>query len=313
MSVRQKEGEKEPKIVYSSLMTYILRAYLTALLLAVPGAVIAIEVWGPLHPLLTALIADSIATLVIFFFSRYYKNSSIYDPYWSIIPPFIAIYWISLIPLDELHPRVVIAFLLLCAWAIRLTWNCMRQWDGLSQEDWRYGVIKETTGRFYPLADFTAIHFLPTLFVFGGLLPFYYMTTITVEDSWSNALNLFDLIAIIVTGGAIIIEGVADNQLRHFRKTRAQGEILNHGVWTYSRHPNYFGELSFWWGLFFFAFAAAGSDAAWTSIGAIAMTLLVVCASVPLMNARSRKNRPGYDEHIKRVRAIIPLPKLTRR
>ena len=288
-------------------MIHVLGAYLTALVLAVLATGAAIEIWGDLHPVLVALIADSAATFVVFFFSRYHNNSSIYDPYWSVVPPLLAIYWISLVPFDELHPRVWIAFLLILAWSVRLTWNWKMRWRGLTDEDWRYVDIKENTGRLSPLADLTAIHFLPTLLVFIGCLPLYFITQYHGDWGW------FDLIAICVMTGAILLQGIADTQLRRFLKTRQQGQILNHGVWTYARHPNYLGEIFVWWGLFLFAAAAGASYLAeniWVVSGAVAINILFIFASVPLMNARGRKYRPGYDEHIKRVNALIPLPKL---
>ena len=295
-------------------MIQVVISYLTALAFAVLATGGAIQIWGPFHPIITALIADSVATLVIFFFSRYHNNSSIYDPYWTIVPPLLAIYWIALVPLDDLHPRVFIAFLLVLAWSARLTWNWQQRWKGLQDEDWRYQDIKEFSGRLFPLADLTAIHFLPTLLVFAGCLPLYFITQYQGDWGW------LDLVALAVMGGAIMLQAIADTQLRRFLKTRQQGQILNHGLWTYARHPNYLGEVLFWWGLFLFALAAAADlgDAAWNTIGAfasgaIAINILFVAGSVPLMNARGRKYRAGYDEHIKKVNALIPLPKLRAR
>ncbi len=292
-------------------MIHVVIAYLVALAIAVLATGAAIEVWGDFHPIITALIADSIGTLVIFFFSRYHNNSSIYDPYWTVVPPLLAIYWFSLVPFDDLHPRVFVAFLLLMAWAVRLTWNWQQRWKGMQDEDWRYPDIREFGGRLALLADLTTIHFLPTLFVFVSCLPLYFITQYQADLGW------FDLIAFTVMGGGIMLQGIADTQLRRFLKTRQQGQILNHGLWTYARHPNYLGEILFWWGLFIFAFAAAADlgDAAWGTVGvfasgAISINILVVAGSVPLMNARGRKYRPGYDEHIKKVNALIPLPKL---
>jgi len=98
---------------------------------------------------------------------------------------------------------------------------------------------------------------------------------------------------------------VADEQLRAFRKERREGEILARGLWAFSRHPNYFGEVSFWWGLFLFALAA-DPGAWWSGVGAAAITALFVFASIPLLDRRSAARRPAYAEHMKRVSALVP-------
>ena len=111
-----------------------------------------------------------------------------------------------------------------------------------------------------------------------------------------------------MTGGAILIEALADEQMRAFARTKKSGDIMQSGLWAYSRHPNYFGEISFWWGLFLFGLAA---DASWwwTGVGAVAMTLLFHFASVPMLDARSVERRPGYEDHMRRVNAIVPGPR----
>ena len=81
--------------------------------------------------------------------------------------------------------------------------------------------------------------------------------------------------------------------------------ILDTGLWAYSRHPNYFGEITFWWGLCIFAYAAA-PEAWWAYIGAAAITVMFWFISVPLIETRMLKKRPHYREHQKRISKIIP-------
>ncbi|MDQ1396983.1 MAG: hypothetical protein QOG64_2242, partial [Acidimicrobiaceae bacterium] len=120
--------------------------------------------------------------------------------------------------------------------------------------------------------------------------------------------GLLDAVATVVTAGAIVIELVADRQLHRFTSDPAhRGRIMDQGLWAWSRHPNYFGELSFWWGLWLFGLAAAPSWW-WTAIGPVAMTVMFVLASVPMLDRRSLARRPGYEAHMARVGAIIPRP-----
>jgi steroid 5-alpha reductase family enzyme len=80
---------------------------------------------------------------------------------------------------------------------------------------------------------------------------------------------------------------------------------MNKGLWRYSRHPNYFGEVSFWWGLYFFGLAANASYW-WTIAGPIAITLLFLFISIPMMDKRSKERRPEYAEHMKKISALVP-------
>ena len=110
----------------------------------------------------------------------------------------------------------------------------------------------------------------------------------------------------MVTVGSILIESRADDQLRAFRLSRPpEGTILDQGLWALCRHPNYAGEIGFWWGLFLFAVAADG--ASWPAvIGPAAVTALFLTVSIPIADRRSRARRPGYEQHMRRVPALIP-------
>lgn len=273
----------------------VLLAYAAAFALAL----VAGRAMSGSHPILVALVADSAATIAIFSFSMAFDNSSFYDPYWSVAPFAIASYWSDAEGANE--TRQLLVLFALSFWGARLTWNWYRQWHGLSHEDWRYVDIRAKTGRAWPLASFAGVHFFPTLIVFAGLLPVWSAMT-------SDApLGPIDLAAFLVATGATIIEAVADQQLRGYVLTRrSHEEILATGLWRYSRHPNYFGECSFWWGLALFGLAA--DPHLWSVAGALAMTLMFVFVSVPLLDERSAARRPGYREHMRRVSALVPLP-----
>lgn len=253
-------------------------------------------------PLYTAFMANLVATVVIFLFSRAYRNSSFYDAYWSVIPPLLVVYW-ALFDADPgvLPARQALVLILIWLWGIRLTVNWGSHWPGLNHEDWRYAPIKEKAGRWGWLADFGAIHLFPTLIVYLACLPVY--AAVHVGQA---PLNLLDLIAFIVTAGAITIETVADVQLHRFLANKKPGDIIDVGLWRYSRHPNYFGEMSFWIGLMLFGLAAYPAGWWWILPGAMAMTGMFFFASIPLMDKRNVERRPGYKEHMQKVSAIIP-------
>jgi steroid 5-alpha reductase family enzyme len=274
-------------------------AYVVALLVA--SAVVQ-AVPASWHPLASLALADTAATLAVFVFSRAYDNTSVYDPYWSVAPVAIA-GWLALGPgaARGLDARGALILTLVAAYGARLTWNWVRGWAGLTHEDWRYVGLREQTGRAYWLVSFAGLHFFPTVMVYLGCLPLY---AALVEPS--APFGALDVLATAVTALAIAVEGVADNQLRAFRRTAPAGAICDVGLWSWSRHPNYFGELSVWVGLWLFG-AAAGAPW-WTGCGAAAMVVLFLGASIPMAERRSLARRPHYAEHQRRVSKLLPWP-----
>ncbi len=279
--------------------TWIVVAYLVAALVAVAvGATI-----GWQHPLAVALIADVAATVAVFGFSVAFNNSSFYDAYWSVAPPLIAVWlWSAAVP-DASGLRQVLVLALVGWWAVRLTYNWGRGWSGLGHEDWRYVDLRASSGGAYWLVSFVALHMMPTLQVFLGCLPLWPALAVGTRP-----FGALDLLATLVTGGAIAIEQRADKELVAYRRSNAPREaILDSGLWAWSRHPNYFGEMGFWWGLWLFALAA---DPAywWTGVGALSITLMFRFASLPLIETRMRQRRPAFAAHQQRVSMVVPRP-----
>jgi len=251
-------------------------------------------------------IADVAATFVVFAFSRGLKCSSMYDAYWSVAPIVIVFYW-AFHAEEGINPiRAGAVLFLVTWWGVRLTYNWARSWPGLHHTDWRYLIMEEKTGKLWFFSDLFGIHLFPTvevLLALGG-------AWVAISQG-TNALSFIDVVALIVTAGAITIEMVADEQLVAFAKDKKPGDIINTGLWAYSRHPNYFGELMFWWGLYIFGVAADASYW-WTVIGPLMMTGMFVGVSIPWMDRRSSERRPAYAEHMKRVNGLIPwFPKKT--
>ena len=105
--------------------------------------------WGPAtdHLWLDGLIADLLATLVVFAGSRIFRNSSVYDPYWSVIPPLLAFYWWVTADAGVNDVRWWLMMAVLLAWAVRLTANWVRTFPGMHHEDWRYPMVRDRAGR----------------------------------------------------------------------------------------------------------------------------------------------------------------------
>jgi steroid 5-alpha reductase family enzyme len=117
-----------------------------------------------------------------------------------------------------------------------------------------------------------------------------------------------DAAALLVSAGAVAIEAAADRQLRRFRVRGAEPTaILAEGLWALCRHPNYLGEVLFWWGLYLFGLAGSRGSW-WTVVGPLAMTFLFVAVSVPMMDRHLGRGRPGYAEHRRQLPALLPSP-----
>ncbi len=285
-----------------SMLTYAL-----ALTAAVLAGVTVQAVAGVVHPLIVVAIADAVATAVVFAASVVCDNSSLYDPYWSLQPPAIALYcaWPALAQAEgssALDARGVVVLALVCLYGLRLTSNFYRDWPGLGKEDFRYVGFRRRSGRLYWLVSFFGIHFFPTTAVFLGCLPLY-----AIFAAEPSPLGWLDVLAGLVLFGAVAIAFVADEQLRRFRTAPGNAaRSIDSGLWRYSRHPNYLGEVLSWWGLYLFALACSPTWW-WTGVGAVAITLLFVFVSVPMMESRALATRQGYAEYARRTPMLLPL------
>jgi len=261
-----------------------------------------------LHPgntLAAIAIADLAATVFIFLISVSVNNSSIYDPYWSVKPAVIAGYYFMATS-SAITIREILVLSLVFLYAIRLTSNFYRDWPGLVKEDFRYVNFRRKFPKAYWLVSFLAVHLFPTVMVYLSCLPMFGIFNVTAAP-----LNLLDLIGAAVMLSAVAYSFIADEQLRSFKKDPSNhGKTIDSGLWAYSRHPNYLGEVSTWWGLYLFALAS-GTGWWWTGIGALAITLLFVFASIPLMEERMLATRSDYGAYRGKVSSSL-LPKFRR-
>lgn len=257
---------------------------------------------------LDGLIADLLATLVVFGASRLHRNSSFYDAYWSVLPPYLAAYWWIAASPDVDTTRNVLVLGVIVLWAVRLTGNWAYAFPGLHHEDWRYPLLRDKAGRAELVVDLMAIHVIPTLQVFLGLVPAYVALT-----GPGRAVGWLDVVATVVGVGAVVLAFVADGQMYRFARTKQPGQAMDQGLWAWSRHPNYFGELSFWASLALFGLAASPGDWWFMLLGLVAMTAMFLGASIPMMEERSLARRPSYQDVIDRVPMLVPRPPRRRR
>ncbi|RLD24554.1 MAG: hypothetical protein DRI54_06005 [Bacteroidetes bacterium] len=244
------------------------------------------------------LVIDVVLTVLIAIVGLLVKNDSMYDPYWSLIPFLMLIYWIDASHVQEFNARIFIMITLVSWWSWRLTYNWIRGWKGIKHEDWRYVDLRKKTKSFYPLVSFLGIQLFPTLIVFAACLP---MESVFMS---TEALNLTDIIGGMLMLTGILLEIFADIQMHQFRiNPDNKGNIINIGLWKYSRHPNYLGEILFWWGVY--GLSLATHPPAYYISGAVTVSLLFLFISIPMMEKRM-KNKIGFAEYKKLTPVLIP-------
>ena len=229
------------------------------------------------------------ATLIIFLFSNVHKNSSIYDPFWHVAPILIVFYIAKQSSLPTLELNLVLGAFLF--WALRLTYNWYLNWNNLDHEDFRYIDLKNNNKFMAFINDLFGIHLIPTIIVNVSLYPIYVALT-------AESLNELVYVGFIVIIIAVVIQYISDDQMRKFRKDESNlGKTMKYGLWKYSRHPNYLGEVSFWFGIYVFALAS-GLTTIWLLACPIVMLALFVFISCPMMDNRSLKRRSDYKEYM---------------
>ena len=255
---------------------------------------------GPERPVWALGLGYLTSALVIYMWSLAVDNGSMFDAWWSVLPPFAAV-WLAFGQTAGVPGlRISLVMIVMWIWASRLTANWVRDWPGLQHEDWRYLDLYTKGPK--ALIALVAVHLFPCFVVFLGSLP------LVPALVWgTRSVAALDWIALVVGVTAAAIEFIADEQMRRFARSKSPGDVMDRGMWRYSRHPNYFGEILFWWSLWLFALAA---DPAWwwTVIGPLAMVAMFLAASIPMLDDRSRERRPNFAAYAKRTSALVPWP-----
>ena len=274
-------------------------------LLALAAAWITLAFVADYHLMIQVLFSDVVATIVIFAFSVVFKNSSFYDAYWSVIPMAIVGYLISLQTDAELIRQLMLALVILL-WGFRLTANWAYTWSGLDHVDWRYVNLQKKAGLLWWPLSFTGVHLYPTILVFLGCIPMYHALVIGTQP-----INGFDYLALTVGLVSVWIEFQSDRELHRFRDVRhSRTEVLDTGLWSLCRHPNYLGEIGVWVSVLLFGYAAVGYADYWMLAGSAAMILLFTIVSIPMIEKKLIEDKPGYVAYKAKTFSLIPLSKL---
>lgn len=244
------------------------------------------------------LIADVAATLFVFLVSLPLSNASVYDPYWSVAP--LAIVPISIVSFGVWNLGTILLLACVSYWGIRLTVNWAYTFHGYSHMDWRYVMLQEKTGAFYPLVSLLGIMLFPTMVVYLCLLP-------ALHYIQAGGVNLFTCVSFALCISAATLQLVADIQLHRFqRQSGNRGAIIRNGVWQHARHPNYLGEILMWWGIFFVTLSVR-PDLWPLGIGALTNTLMFLFISIPMAETRMAGYKEGFDRYVAETNRLLPI------
>jgi steroid 5-alpha reductase family enzyme len=200
---------------------------------------------------------------------------------------------------DNMRSHLVLSLVLI--WGIRLVIHIGIRNRG-KPEDPRYKAWREEWGNSILIRSFLQV------FLFQGFL----LLIISLPVTWaitheSHKLNILDVAGISIWLLGFLFESFGDFQLLQFKKDPAnKGKIMTKGLWKYTRHPNYFGEVTLWWGIFLICLSVKGSE--WTIIGPLTITYLILKVSGTPMLERRYEDNPEYEAYIHRTSSFFPLP-----
>lgn len=275
-------------------LIYVL-AFVIGYFASLPFVGFSIIIPGPMFQL---FIFDVVATVVTFVFSVILKNSSVYDAYWSLTPMVMSI-WLFFV--EKSFSLYHILFLIVFnVWSVRLTLNWVSVFTDFSYEDWRYRKFRDETNRLlWPIVNFFGIHMMPTILVFLGMLPMFIIAECDVD------YKIIPGLLIILIG--VLFEHFSDRAMHDFLSRKEAGKVCTEGLWKYSRHPNYLGEITVWLGVYV-AMLPYAASMWYFGAGFVAVALLFNVVSIPLMEKRQIARRPEYGKYIKTTSRLLILP-----
>lgn len=226
---------------------------------------------------------------------------SVIDVVWGAA--FVVVAWVSRAVGDAPGARPTVLALLVSIWGLRLSGYLAHRWWHEPEEDRRYAVLRERHG-----ASF-AWRSLPTIFGTQAVLVLVVSLPIQAVAAarGHHELGAFDAVAAVVILVGVLFETIGDEQLRRFKASpTSSGQVLDTGLWHYTRHPNYFGDFLVWWGI---GLVALGVGAWWSLVGPIVMSLLLVAGTgKPTLERTITDRRPGYENYVRRTSGFVPLP-----
>ncbi len=236
--------------------------------------------------------------VITFLIAILIRNNGVVDVLWGL--GFIVIAWVAYLLGTTSFPSLLV-LLYVVAWGLRLAIHiAARNWG--RGEDFRYANWRKVWGKWWVTRTFFQVFLLQWLLMQLVSLP------IVLAMIGSNTINpIFLYLGIGIWWLGFLFEAIGDYQLTKFKsKPSSHGKLMTTGLWKYTRHPNYFGEATLWWGIALLAYGVTGNLLAF--IGPLTIDFLLLKVSgIPLLEAKY-KGRADWEEYKKKTSAFFPLP-----
>lgn len=233
----------------------------------------------------------------VFVAALYKKNNSIVDIAWGIGFVLIALY--SFLSNRIFYSRQVLVTILTLLWGLRLSCHIFLR-SRNKAEDPRYAQWRKEWGNFFIIRSYLQI------FMLQGVVMFIIALPIMVINLYSGpGLNLIDFLGMSLWMVGFFFEAIGDFQLQRFlKKASSKGKIMKYGLWAYTRHPNYFGEVTLWWGMYLLALSVPYGWLTFVSPLTISYLLLYV-SGIPMLE-RQFANNEEFQQYKKETSPFFP-------
>ena len=251
------------------------------------------------------LVVSAVAFTILWLVSLRLENAGIVDIFWGPGFIFVGTYYTMTVPgAPTLRGLLVLA--LVAVWGLRLALHIGIRNAGAG-EDFRYRKWREEAGNRFWWISLLKVFLLQALVLWIVSSPL-----LLAQLGGGESLTALDVLGLALWSFGFLFETVADWQLWRFKKDpTAAGRVMRSGLWSVSRHPNYFGETVLWWGIGLLALTTGG----WLSfIGPLMITFLLLKVSgVVMLDAALVERRPEYADYIATVPAFVPRLRLATR
>ena len=247
-----------------------------------------------------------ILALILFIYINFWfvvsvvrKRNDVADEAWGL--GFVVLAWFSLIISGNFYPQNILVNILVSIWGLRLFTHFIKRHRN-KNEDSRYLIWRKSSGLWFYVRSYLQVFLLQGLLLFVIAIPIMFINKNVYGDL--NYLILLGLVTWII---GFLFEAISDKQLSNFiSNPQNKGKLMKDGLWKYSRHPNYFGEVLLWWGIWIIALSIPYGF--YTIIGPITITILILFVSgVPLLE-RKYKGRSDFEDYKKRTSIFVPFP-----
>lgn len=234
-----------------------------------------------------------------FLFSLVKKRNDFADVAWGL--GFVLVAWVSFFLTNGFSARGLVVCVLVSVWGLRLAWHIYLRNRGKA-EDYRYLSMRQEWGAWFYLRSYLQVYILQGFLLFLIALP-----VLWINKETSSPLGWLDLLGLLVWLFGFYFEVVGDAELARFIKNpENKGKILQSGLWSYTRHPNYFGEVTLWWGIWLLALSVSGGILA--IVGPLTITFLILKVSGIPMLEKKMEGKPEFAEYKRKVSVFVPWP-----